>query len=174
MILEQNEFEHFPLLLTRMSPPLRDTLLDFLATTFDARISKLHLPKAFLSDSLETYIQTCSEDEDIGLATMRDVQIMLGFKDIKGLSSLDIVIDGVDFPRMVARGAGEAPFRNALNKYAEAHLALDLANEKVKLLRITCGLFLLSSDGKIKITDMAWNQATEQLVSGLVQLAKGG
>ncbi len=76
----------------------------------------------------------------------------------------------------------EWPFFSALVRYIESHLALDLRNEKVKVIRIACGAFVLGEEGKVKLTqplarddgDNPQSRATKRLVNDLVGVAMGG
>ncbi|KAI1200635.1 kinetochore complex Sim4 subunit Fta1-domain-containing protein [Nemania serpens] len=72
-----NTFAHFPLLLTRMPAPLKTTLVDFLSSTFDCRISPLHLGTRTLIHSWERWI----EESGVGRGKIlnKDVAFTLGF-----------------------------------------------------------------------------------------------
>src|ERR1700712_807588 len=50
-------FTSFPLLLVRMPVPIRDTFLQYLATTFDARIDAMKLRPSFLGSVLERILE---------------------------------------------------------------------------------------------------------------------
>ncbi|KAI0411127.1 kinetochore complex Sim4 subunit Fta1-domain-containing protein [Xylaria grammica] len=71
-------FAHFPLLLTRMPAPLKSVLVDFLSSTFDCRISPLHLGTRTLIHSLERWIKESGVD-DGRKALNKDVALTLGF-----------------------------------------------------------------------------------------------
>jgi hypothetical protein len=192
--VSEEAFQHFPLLLTRMPVVLRDTLVDFLSTTFDARISKLYLGKEFLTDALENYIAQCSIGKDgethssrVLMAILKDVRVVVGVEGVQALSSVDLNISMADVPRMVETGKrivgddrGKAvPFNAALRKYVNGHLAFEMESEKVRILKIACGAFVLGVDGKVKLTEPVqgndvWNRATSNLLSELILVAKGG
>ncbi|KAF2962681.1 hypothetical protein GQX73_g10890 [Xylaria multiplex] len=72
-----NAFAHFPLLLTRMPAPLKAVFVDFLSSTFDCRISPLHLGTQTLIHSLERWI----EESGVGGGKLpnKDVALTLGF-----------------------------------------------------------------------------------------------
>lgn len=116
-------FASFPLLLTRMPGPLRETFLAFLATTFDTRPSPLKLPPKFLTNSLEAYFRdltTSVEDED-GMGGVDGMKANRFLRDIVkdlvitrtfaisgdaagSLKSLDITISREDLWPLLVRG----------------------------------------------------------------------
>jgi hypothetical protein len=186
-------FLHFPLLLVRMPASLRETFTDFLATTFDARISHLHLSTTYLTTALETYIETCSDvlkNDGALVRTIGDVNILVGFEHPVGSSSLQTIefkVDAVDIPQLVQRGkigdtkSTVSPFMNALSTFIEAHLALDLRHEAVQLLKIACAGVILGAEGRAKISppisvndDEDIGKATSRLFDDLIEVAKGG
>jgi hypothetical protein len=191
------EFQHFPLLLSKMPGPLRETFTNYLASTFDARISSLSLSSTFLTDTFEHYITDLSYDEEGDLMDMisrsrvlrsiiRDTVIFIGFDlPSASLKTIDISIAREDLPRMVARGkkiGRDTPFYDALAAYIKGHLALDMRHEGVKVVRIACGAFVIGGEGKIKFTLPATNEdgtspqsrATRRLINRLVVTATGG
>lgn len=192
----QERFQHFPLLLTRMPASLRDTLMDFLATTFDARVSTLHLSGPYLTSTFEKYISDCCVGDDGEVADLvessrtlrkvvRDVQVLIGFDfpTMNSLQTIEFHIAQEDIPRLVQRGKKigdkESPFMNALSSFVKAHLALDMEHERVHILRIACGAFVLGAEGRVKLTessgtDTVQTRSTWNLVDGLVGIAKGG
>lgn len=196
------EPQRFPLLLTKMTPPLRNAFVRYLTETFDIHISPLNLSSAFLVETLERYISELSigeDDETMELLdrsrTLRralsDVIITVGF-DLPGgqLKSIDVKITKEDLPQMVTRGerlkreeAGKSPFFDALAKYVKKHLALDLYHESVRIARIACGAFVIGAgEGRIKITqpisdeerNHPQSRATRRLVHGLITAAASG
>ncbi|KAI1128954.1 kinetochore complex Sim4 subunit Fta1-domain-containing protein [Nemania abortiva] len=72
-------FTHFPLLLTRMPASLKAVLVDFLSTTFDCRISPLHLGTRTLIRSWERWIEECGVSSSKGRVLNKDVALTLGF-----------------------------------------------------------------------------------------------
>lgn len=196
------EPQRFPLMLTKMTPPLRDALVRYLTETFDTRISPLYLSSGFLVETMERYISEVSigeDDETMELLdrsrtlkrSLKDVIITVGF-DLPGgqLKSIDINITKEDLPQIVVRGerlrkeeAGKSPFFDALAKYVKRHLALELHHESVKILRIACGAFVIGAgEGRIKLTqpisddegNNPQSRATRRLVHGLVTAAASG
>jgi hypothetical protein len=174
-------FSLYPLLLTRMQSSLRETFIDYLATTFDTRASVLKLPSTYIADSLETYLfdVTTTENGPMDAVTahrslrtvVKDVLITLSF-DVPGMTSslktMDITISKEDTQRMLARGeqlldqpppetetgqiSSNRPFITALKQYVSQHLALHLDNPAVKISRIACGAFVLGTEGKLKLS----------------------
>lgn len=171
-------FQWLPLMLTRMPGSLRETFAEFLASTFDARVSVLRMGPSYLPSTLESYVANCLLGEDGEVASfgessgtlkkiLKEVQVVIGFDLPSGNSSLktvDIVIARDDLPRLVQRGSkiarksGEkeghkTPFMDALTMHVQTHLALDMRHEAVKILRVACGAFVLGAEGKAKLTE---------------------
>ncbi|KAE8451643.1 hypothetical protein EG329_003100 [Mollisiaceae sp. DMI_Dod_QoI] len=194
-------FQHFPLLLSKMPGPLRETFADYLSTTFDTRISALHLSGKYLTDTFEHYISDLSSNEDGEVMDMinrsrtlrtiiKETVFFIGFDlPSASLKTIDVSIAREDLPRMVARGKkigreseSKSPFFDALTTYIKGHLALDMRHEGVKVVRIACGAFVLGAEGKIKLTQPTSNEgersphnrATWGLINGLVSAAIGG
>lgn len=170
---EEDGFEHFPLMMLKMPTALRETFIDFLASSFDCRVSALHLGSGYLVDVFESYLvdlafsaedyETMNPVEAARALTngVKEAVISLGFGIPGGsaaLKNVDITISREDIPRMVATGkkigddTGKGLFFGALEKYVQKHLALDLTHENVKIVRIACAAFVLGAEGKIKIT----------------------
>jgi hypothetical protein len=194
-------FQHFPLMLAKMPGPLRETFTDFLTQSFDTRISPLHLSSSYLTNTFERYLADISIADDGSMmdvvdtgkslrSIIKDTAMFIGF-DLPGgstaLKTVDIQIAREDLPRMVSRGKKakgkeESPFLNALVTYVKAHLALDLRHERVKIVRIACGAFVLGGDGRVKLTppsglgggENPQGRATRRLVNDLIRAAAGG
>jgi hypothetical protein len=56
-----------------------------------------------------------------------------------------------------------------------------MGHERVSILRIACGPFVLGAEGRVKLTtpsamdaESVQRRATSRLVNGLVEIAKGG
>lgn len=200
---ETDGFQHFPLLLSRMPGSLREAFANFLMETFDTRISALQFSSKYLTDAFERYVADISMGEDgetldmiersrVLRNTIKETLVVVGF-DIPGVSStlktIDINIAREDLPRMVARGKKigrdqntDSPFFDALATYIQGHLALDLRNEKVKIMRVACGAFVLGAEGKVKLTylpgggdgESSRGAATRRLINGFIEQAVGG
>lgn len=200
---DDDGFQHFPLLLTKMPGPLRETLGDYLSTSFDARISTLRLPSTYLTDAFEKYLADISIGEDGEVLdagessrslrnVIKETAVYLSFDMPDGSASLkmiDIQIAREDLPSMITKGKqiavqgfGGRPFLDALRGYIKAHLALNMADERVKVVRIACGAFVLGGEGRVKITqplstadgDSPQSRATRRLVNDLIGAAGGG
>ena len=192
-------FQHFPLLLTKMPGSLRETFLGFLCTTFDTRTSTLNLPRNGVVDAFEKYLSDISVTEDGDemeyaersrslRGIIQDAEIFVGFDLPSGaLKTIVIHLMREDLPRLLARGdqlasqGSSTPFMEALATYVKGHMALDLKHERVKIVRISSGAFVLGAEGKMKLSTPAGDElgshqlrATRGLVDGLVRIASGG
>jgi hypothetical protein len=168
---EVSGFLNYPLLLTRMPGPLRETFLDFITTTFDTRVSVMKLSSQFLVSSLEGYLDNITTGEDGPLNTdaanialrsiVKSLLVTLAF-DVPGitlsLKNVDVTISQEDTYGMITRGrklVGNGntggPFTAALRHYLDAHLALDINNDHVSISKIACAAFVLGTEGKIKL-----------------------
>ncbi|KAF7886360.1 hypothetical protein EAF00_010463 [Botryotinia globosa] len=191
---DQAGFLRLPLILTRMPLSLRETFIQYICRIFDTRVSALRLEGKHLMESLEKYTSNSissdatTEERQISIQKIiKEVQISVGF-DIPGgsaaLKTIEIHISREDLPRMLARGneitKDRSPFMAALKTYVKAHLALDLGHEKVKVVKIACGSFVLG-EGRLKLTqpssgeheDDGQCRATRQLLNSLVNIASG-
>lgn len=198
---DDSGFEHFPLLLLKMPASVRVIFTEFLATTFDAHISSLEFPSTFVTTSFEQYLAYICVNEDgdsldipesnrATKSIMGAVDVHIGF-DLPGgssaLKTIDIKLSRDDLPRIVARGKlanreEDTPLWNALTAYVNAHLALNLKHEKVKILRIACDAFVFGAEGRLKLIDpgpsdeinSSQRRATRRLLNSLITAAKGG
>ncbi|KFZ17268.1 hypothetical protein V502_04647, partial [Pseudogymnoascus sp. VKM F-4520 (FW-2644)] len=163
-------FTHLPLLLTRLPPPLRATLLEFLATRFDTRASPLHLPSLFLKKALGGYIDALVEGGGDVKSAVRDVVISLAFPAggaMEGgeLKTIDLTIPRDDLTGFLERGhststttttpttaaakeTAEHPLWTALQTYTTSHLSLSLSHPSVSVLKIACGAFVMAGEGR--------------------------
>ncbi|KAI9879837.1 MAG: hypothetical protein M1830_006860 [Pleopsidium flavum] len=105
-------FSHLPLLMTRMPAPLRETFLDYLSSTFDTRPSPIKLSSAFLTSSLEHYLDDLTTGQDrlqfsANMKTIvKDIQVTLALSPPVAplLKNLDITISQDDILRFLSRG----------------------------------------------------------------------
>ncbi|KAM0156260.1 hypothetical protein ACHAPG_005429 [Botrytis cinerea] len=187
-------FLRLPLILTRMPLSLKETFIQYICRIFDTRVSALKLEGKHLLGSFEQYTSnsinsdaTTEERRASIQKVIKEVQISVGF-DIPGgsaaLKTIEIHVAREDLPRMLARGnkitKDGSPFMAALKTYVKAHLALDLGHEKVKIVKIACGSFVLG-EGRLKLTqpssgeheDSGQYRATRQLLNSLVDIASG-
>ncbi|KAJ8060318.1 hypothetical protein OCU04_010652 [Sclerotinia nivalis] len=191
---DESGFLRLPLLLTRMPLSLRETFIQYVCQIFDTRVSALKLEGNDLTESFEQYTSNTinedatAEERQVGIQKIiKEIQISVGF-DIPGgsapLKTIEIHIAREDLPRMLSRGnkitKDGSPFMAALKSYIKAHLALDLNHEKVKIVKIACGAFVLG-EGRLKLTQPSsveheeggQYRATRQLLNGLVNIASG-
>ncbi|QSZ34427.1 hypothetical protein DSL72_006019 [Monilinia vaccinii-corymbosi] len=182
---QESKFLRLPLILTRMPLSLKETFIQYICRTFDTRVSALKLEGKDLTEAFEQYTSNSvnedatMEERQVGIQKIiKEIQISVGF-DIPGgsaaLKTIDIHIAREDLPRMLARGKkitrDGSPFMAALKRYIKAHLALDLGHEKVKIVKIACGAFVLG-EGRLKLTqpssdeheDARQYRATRQLI----------
>ncbi|ELR06990.1 hypothetical protein GMDG_02312 [Pseudogymnoascus destructans 20631-21] len=149
----EGEFTHLPLLLTRLPPPLRTTLLDFLSTRFDTRASPMQLPSPFVKKAMGGYIEA----------------LVAGGGEVRS-ANIDITISRDDIPNFLQRGGSsittttatsartspaqpeQHPFWTALHTYTTKRLALDLSNPSVAVAKIACGAFVIAAEGRVKIS----------------------
>ncbi|KAN0096414.1 Kinetochore complex Sim4 subunit Fta1 domain containing protein [Hyaloscypha variabilis] len=200
---DDDGFQRFPLLLSKMPGPLRETFADYLSTTFDARVSALRLSSTYLTDTFEKYLGDISiggDGEVLEVAersrslrnVIKEVAVYLGFdlQDVSNsLKTIDIQIAREDLPKLIMKGlqigkqgTSSNPFLDALTLYIKVHLSLNMADERVKVLRIACGAFVLGGEGRVKITqplsnadgDSPQSRATRRMVNDLISAASGG
>jgi len=200
---DDDGFQRFPLLLSKMPGPLRETFADYLSTTFDARVSALRLSSTYLTDTFEKYLGDISiggDGEVLEVAersrslrnVIKEVAVYLGFdlQDVSdSLKTIDIQIAREDLPKLIMKGlqigkqgTSSNPFLDALTLYIKVHLSLNMADERVKVLRIACGAFVLGGEGRVKITqplsnadgDSPQSRATRRMVNDLISAASGG
>ncbi|KAI1937878.1 hypothetical protein LOZ12_005694 [Ophidiomyces ophidiicola] len=144
---QQHEVTYLPLLVTRMPNALRQAFISFLENNFDARVSILRLPSAFLCSCLEAYLTTLShksQREDGTRAALerviKEVQLTLSFPPpttplLKNLeislprqSLSDFYIRALDNKAKPHDGGSSltTPFLSALLNYFKTHLAMDI------------------------------------------------
>lgn len=197
---DQLGFSHYPLLLARMPVSLRETLLHFLATNFDARASPLRLGPQVLAAQFEKYISdllavAAADDDNGSAATLRlvikDLVISFTFHRPQGttaahLKSIDMTVPKDDLGALLRRGQKLAqatnsaqPFMAALAHYIQAYTALDINHPHVNIAKVACGAFVLGADGRIKLFPppgdghgSAQARATRALATRLIDLAR--
>ena len=155
-----------PLLLSRMTAPIRSILLDFLAFTFDARADSLRLNSEYIDGALDDFIEELSEDNEHDVeGTVKDVQLSIGFKmPIQtSLRTVDVTIRREDVRGFLAYGrsrlltddpnikSSRGPFTTALRDYFATNLAMNLDHSHVFISRMACGAFALGREGKVKL-----------------------
>ena len=165
---------HLPLLLTRMPTALRDMFIEFIATSFDAYCSTLHLPPQFLCTILEatiTYLARSESSRQSSTAilekVLKETQLTLSFgREIApALKSLDVHLPRETLSTF-ARGVrhkNTSHFSTSLAEYMNQHLALKVNFESTTdgagnvqhlwLSKIATGTFVLSTEGRFKLID---------------------
>lgn len=176
-------FTSLPLLLTRLPKSLRETLLAYLAATFDTLPSPLPLDSGALRNMLEAWLAA-----DAGSG--KDVQLVFE-APVPSLKAITITVPRGDVPRFVRRGkglqgeveqGGEGPFFAALRHYASTTMGLDIA--VLGVMKVACGGFVLGAgahgtSGKVKVfvpragaaagEEGSGERAVEGLVRGLLE-----
>lgn len=209
--VDESQFMVMPLLLMRMPAPLKAVVADFLATSFDCRVSPLRLGTRSMVQGWEAWI------EMVGLPTKgplaKDVVLSLGFyvppeeeeadKDDTedegdqqlGLKSIEVFIPAAELRRFADAGripskpqagpeatweddirkrrklagrmyeegwewrkttdadedpAVRQPFTEALGRYINQHLGLNLFHPGVRITKMACGGFVMS-ESRLKI-----------------------
>ncbi|KAK3688909.1 kinetochore complex Sim4 subunit Fta1-domain-containing protein [Podospora appendiculata] len=201
--------QHFltmPLLLLRMPTPLKPIIADFLATSFDCRVSPLRLGTRSLVHSWEAWARLSGLPSRGPLA--KDMVLSLGFyldwqpadddEDEQHhhpglLKSIDVIIPAAELRKFAdappakrkiswegdltkrrklaggrpreegwewraARESGAAaaaaverqPFTEALGRYVDHHLGLDLFHPGVRVTKVACAGFAMS-EGRLKV-----------------------
>src|ERR1700760_3566664 len=177
-----SNFTNFPLLLLKMPAALRELFLNYLATTFDARITPMKLRPHFLGSLLEHILDSTVSTSDSGLevdmtAFPRGLQLQLSFPSVTpNFKNMDISLSQEDLIQFVRQGQSlwdqrslttkslsehlppskspvTGPFTTALSAYLSHHLALNFEHPAVVLEKIAIGPFAFGSDGRIKILD---------------------
>lgn len=147
-------FTSLPLLLVKMPGPVRDIFLNYLRTTFDAHVTPLKLPSAFITSSLETYFNNLSARTSTQSIrdVVRQLHVQLSFPNTTTLlKHVEITIAGSDVSGFVNRGrfnkdARGKPFTCALSDYLKKHTAIDISHPKVQISRISCNSFNLGTE----------------------------
>lgn len=173
-------FTSLPLFLIRMPAPLREIFIDFLATTFDARISPMRLRPSFLTAAVENILDKTSapEDEDPTFSLdsiSKGIGIQLSFTSAAPLlRSIDVSIPKDNIRDFLSRGRRlwqqyqtesrataqlsnrpqssiTGPFSAALSTYLSNHISMTLDNPGVSVSKIAIGPYALAGDGKVKV-----------------------
>jgi hypothetical protein len=173
-------FTSLPLLLIRMPAPLRTILVDFLATTFDTRLSPMRLCPSFLTAAVENILDETSapEDEDPSFnleSLSKGIGIQLSFPSAAPLlKSIDVSVPKDDIRDFLTHGrilwqqhqiqnttpehlisrlqsSITGPFSAALSTYLGNHISMTLDNPGVSVSKIAIGPFALAGEGKVKV-----------------------
>ncbi|KAJ5092940.1 CENP-A-nucleosome distal centromere subunit CENP-L [Penicillium angulare] len=167
-----------PLLLTKCPNALRQTIISFLSSNFDAYCAPLRLPSAFLCLGLETFVDELrnragsSSDETVE-DVVKELQLTLSFSAAiaPALRSLNVGISRSSLAGFLESDENNSkrtlnqklrcPLIPNLTSYLETHLAMQLdldgsspdqiAKQHVRLSKVTCAAFVLGSDGRMKL-----------------------
>lgn len=223
--VDPDHFVRLPLLLLRMPQSLKSVIGEWLATTFDCRVSKLSLGTKTLVHIWERWIETAGlshKGPDFvvtfsfnaplakpeGAASDSDEDEITGTE--AGLRSMSVAVSPQDLRRFLRAGetlgpdnttnsaatwmnnarernrlaggrsddgwawrqaaTGDQPFTEALGRYINHHLALNMFHPSVRIVQISCGGFVLAQSRLkiVKVGDItedlsraAWMFATQ-------------
>jgi hypothetical protein len=193
-------FTNLPLLLLRMPTALREVFLNFLSTSFDARITPMKLRPRFLATMVDNVLErtTSPDDEDPSFdieALSKGIGIQLAFPSVAPLlKHIDLTIPKDDIREFLSRGRIlwqriqsqspaqkslsirpqspiTGPFTAALSAYLNNNIAMSLDSPGVVVSKIGMGPFALAGEGKLKIL---WTSpATVEFWDAMVQEARG-
>lgn len=193
-------FTSLPLFLVRMPAPLREIFVDFLATTFDARISPMPLRPSFLTAAVEQILDKTSapddEDPSFSLESLsKGIGVQLSFPSAAPLlKSIDVSIPKDDIRDFLASGRRlwqrfqtqtrantqleirprspiTGPFSAALSTYLSNHISMTLDNPGISVSKIAIGPFALAGEGKVKV--LSSSSPAVELWESLVTEARG-
>jgi hypothetical protein len=185
-------FQSYPLLLSRLPTPIRTPLLSYLSSTFDTFPTQLKLPPRFITPALETYLSILTTSKytyalptDIHESAHRvttiikDLQLSFSFPTAApGLKTLDVTVERHDTVKFLAKTlsssspSGASPerqtagFMSSLFDHLTRNTAIDFAHPDVKLVKVSCGAFVLGGPmgegGRIKFLAGARGGDTEE------------
>ncbi|KAL4992609.1 kinetochore complex Sim4 subunit Fta1-domain-containing protein [Aspergillus falconensis] len=169
---------HLPLLLTRLPKPLRESLISFLSSNFDTYVSALRISSQDLCGVLESYTSGLTPAGAVNASVdveeiIRELHLTLSFAppiapSLKALNvniTRETVGSFIPSPRSTSGGSSVL---SGLSAYLSKHLAMELglplpAGEAaaatgsslvggyVRLTRIACAGFVVTSEGRLKI-----------------------
>lgn len=171
----QGEFTSLPLLLTRLPKSLRETLLNYLETTFDTTALPLPLDSVALQRLLERWLDTVLQGEEAG----KDIQIVFSApspgSSLKAITMTIMRDDVLGFyqrgRKLLGDGEEGGVFFEALRHYAQGTMGLDIA--ALKVMKIACGGFVLGvgtggGAGKVKVFAPRGGEEEEKAAEGVV------
>lgn len=170
-------FQSYPLLASRMPISLRNTLMQYLADSFDTHAASLTFNTQFLINTLDTFLDRIYRGlgDGNGAKVVKDVLVTFSFAPIPttdgtkaeedaDLRAIDITIARDDIAQFLVRGrkalqaasrSGEksagGAFWTALAHYARSHMALDINHGDVRASKVACGAFVLGREGRMKV-----------------------
>ncbi|KAL4809965.1 kinetochore complex Sim4 subunit Fta1-domain-containing protein [Aspergillus unguis] len=176
---------HLPLLLTRFPKPLRESFVSFLSSNFDTYVSPLRISSTRLCDVLQEYVESLpssssdgrdgSDAEDI----IREMHLTLSFAPpiAPSLKALNINVPRETVRSFLRASASQGGSLLAeLSAYVQKHLAMELGlplsgpqlqpagvnnavssltGGYVRLTKIACAGFVITSEGRLKIVAKA-------------------
>jgi hypothetical protein len=163
------QFTSLPLLLLRMPQALRELVISHLSSTFDTRISPMHLYPSFLTASVESLLSRLSAKDSRQsvpeIVGQLKVQLsfcqlsQLGPQYANALRHTDITIEKDDIQGFLTKGKllsnqiyndSRHPFTASLIHYLSAHLAFEPNALLNSISRIDCIPLLMSKEGKVR------------------------
>ena len=170
-------FQIYPLLASRMPISLRNTLIQYLADSFDTYCSSLTFSTQFLVGTLDTFLDRVFRGlgDGNGARVVKDVLVTLSFAPLHSvdggkaeedgdLKAVDITIARDDISQFLVRGrkalqamsrSGDkstgGAFWTALAHYCKVHMAMDIYHVDVRVIKVACGAFVLGREGRMKV-----------------------
>jgi Kinetochore complex Sim4 subunit Fta1 len=179
----QQPTSSLPLLLTKTPIPLTKRIVTFLLDTFDIRISPLKLPQSLLHRTLESYIENLYRHTTAMSLAPRSAFLKNALKDIKmtlsfstpitpHLRTLELDIPAETVCNLIeASISGKTSFMQEMAVHLEHHTGMHLplpankdpqsddTEQLIRISKIICHAFALSSDGRFKIVEKAHRAA---------------
>ncbi|KAL4998288.1 kinetochore complex Sim4 subunit Fta1-domain-containing protein [Aspergillus recurvatus] len=174
---------HLPLLLTRLPKPLRESFVSFLSLNFDTYVSALRMSSQDLCGVLESYTSGLTPAGAVNAGVdveeiIRELHLTLSFAPpiAPSLKALNVSITREtmgDFIRASgSTSSGGSSVLSRLSAYLSEHLAMELGlpllvdetaaatgsslgGGYVRLTRIACAGFVVTSEGRLKIVARA-------------------
>lgn len=170
-------FQAYPVMASRMPISLRNTLIQYLADTFDVHSSSLGFSTSFLVGALDTFLDRIYRGlgDGNGTKVVKDVLVTFSFAPLHKMDGLkaeedsdiravDITISRDDVSQFLVRGrkalqamsrggvkAKGGAFWTALAHYVRSHLSLDINHYDVRVSKVACGAFVLGREGRMKV-----------------------
>lgn len=183
-----------PLFLTKTPITLTKRLVVFLFDNFELQITPFKMPRFFLTEALETYIEiirrqttplSVSARNDLISSVVKDLKLSLSFAVpvAPQLRTLDIDVPSKTLCNLTdAAVAQDIPLLRVLAAHLEDHTGMKIPLSKsdtvtsdvdedkplMRVTRIVCNAFALSADGRFKMIEQAHTLAqTQNLRSGM-------
>ncbi|KAL6239984.1 hypothetical protein BDW75DRAFT_404 [Aspergillus navahoensis] len=170
---------HLPLLLTRLPKSLRESFISFLSSNFDTYVSALRISSQDLCGVLESYTSALTPTGAVNMGVdaeeiIRELHLTLSFAPpiAPSLKALNVSITRETVGSFI-RGPGSTSsggnsVLSGLSAYLSKHLAIELGlplpaggvasatgsllvGDYVRLTRIACATFVVTSEGRVKI-----------------------